>query len=243
VSGEHLDLSVVIACYNEHEILEASVAEVLDVLEDFGRSFEVVFVDDCSRDNTRELIEKIVMTYPSARIRVILHEQNMGRGASVTDGFKAARGAIAGYLDIDLEVSARYIPALVREIEKGAAVATVKRVYALQPRSLDRYILSRGYSALVRKMLDVQIRDTETGYKFFRREALLPVLDAIQDRGWFWDTEFMVRAYHRGLRMVEVPGVYQRRYDKTSTVKGLRDSVRYFGKLWNFRKTFRASGR
>ena len=237
MTEEALDLTVVIACYNEHEILETGFAEVLATLEDFGGSFEVVFVDDKSRDNTRDLIAKIVAARPDTRIRVILHETNRGRGASVTDGFRAARGRITGYLDIDLEVHARYIPSLVREIEKGADVATVRRVYALQPLSLDRYFLSRGYSALVRRLLHVPLRDTETGYKFFRREALLPVLDEIQDQGWFWDTEFMVRAYKRGLRIVEVPGVYERRYDKTSTVKGIRDSVRYFGKLWSFRNT------
>ena len=110
----------------------------------------------------------------------------------------------------------------------GADVATVRRIYAFQLRSLDRYFMSRGYSWLVRRLLGVPLRDTETGYKFFRRERLLPVLDEIQDPGWFWDTEFMVRAERRGLRIDEIPGAYVRRDDKTSTVRGLRDSVRYF---------------
>ena len=72
---------------------------------------------------------------------------------------------------------------------------------------------------------------------------LLPVLDEIQDPGWFWDTEFMVRAEQRGLRIEEIPGAYVRRGDKTSTVRGLRDSVRYFGKLLAFRRQLREAGR
>jgi hypothetical protein len=99
--------------------------------------------------------------------------------------------------------------------------------------------MSRGYSYLVRKMLGTSLHDTETGYKFFRREALMPVLDEIRDPGWFWDTEFMVRAERRGLRVAEVPGAYVRRFDKTSTVRGLRDSARYFGKLLAFRRELR----
>jgi glycosyltransferase involved in cell wall biosynthesis len=237
------EISVVLACYNEEQILASSFQEILGTLEDLGRPWEVLFVDDVSRDGTREIIRSIVESHPSLDLRVVLHEANKGRGATVTDGFRAARGEIVGYLDVDLEVHSRYIPSLVRAIKAGADVATVRRIYAFQLRSVDRYVMSRGYSFLVRRLLGVPFHDTETGYKFFRRERLLPVLDAIQDPGWFWDTEFMVRAFRAGLRVVEVPGAYIRRYDKTSTVSGLKDSVRYFGKLVAFRTALRAEGR
>ena len=75
----------------------------------------------------------------------------------MTDGFRAARGEIAGYLDVDLEVHCRYIPSLVRAIEKGADIATVRRIYAFQLGSLDRYFMSRGYSFLVRQLLGVTL--------------------------------------------------------------------------------------
>jgi hypothetical protein len=124
----------------------------------------------------------------------------------------------------------------VRAIEQGADIATVQRIYAFQLRSLDRYFMSRGYSFLVRRLLNVPFRDTETGYKFFRRERVTPLLDEIEDGGWFWDTEFMVRAGRRGLRIEEIPGAYIRRRDKSSTVRGLRDSLRYFVQLLRFRR-------
>jgi len=236
-------LSVVLACYNEEEVLAASFAEIHEVLEDVGRPYEIVLVDDVSRDRTREIIREMAAAHPAVPIQVILHDVNRGRGATVTDGFRAARGEIVGYLDVDLEVHARYIPSLVRAIEKGADVATVRRIYAFQLRSLDRYVMSRGYSYLVRRMLGTSLHDTETGYKFFRREALMPVVDEVRDPGWFWDTEFMIRAERRGLRVAEVPGAYVRRFDKTSTVRGLRDSARYFGKLLAFRRELRDARR
>jgi len=235
------EVSVVIACYNEEETLETSFRELRETLDDLGRRYELVFVDDLSRDRTRALLAEIKSRNPDLDIQVILHERNQGRGTTVTDGFRAARGEIAGYLDVDLEVHCRYIPSLVRAIEKGADVATVRRIYAFQLGSLDRYAMSRGYSFLVRRLLGVDFKDTETGFKFFRRATLLPVLDAIEDPGWFWDTEFMVRAARAGLRIVEVPGAYIRRGDKTSTVKGMRDSIRYFGKLLAFRRALRSA--
>jgi dolichyl-phosphate beta-glucosyltransferase len=243
MSGSRPYLSVVLACYNEEEVLEASFEEIRDTLLSFGRPFEILFVDDVSRDRTREIVAQIVARHPDLDITVLLHEQNQGRGATVTDGFRRARGSIAGFLDVDLEVHARYIPSLVRAIEKGADVATVRRIYAFQIGSLDRYFMSRGYSWLVRRLLGIGLHDTETGYKFFRLDTVLPLLCEIEDPGWFWDTEFMVRAARRGLRIAEIPGAYIRRHDKTSTVSGLSDSLAYFGKLLAFRRRLPGLGR
>jgi hypothetical protein len=233
-------LSLVLACYNEEELLEESVAEILDTLADFQRPWEIVFVDDCSRDRTPELIQRIVAADATGRLRAIRHERNEGRGKTVSDGFRAARGEIVGYIDVDLEVHCRYIPSLVRALEKGADVATLRRVYLFRPRALDREILSRGYSWLVKRVLGVPLLDTETGYKFFRRERLLPLLEVVRDPGWFWDTEIMVRALRAGLVIREIPGAFVRRFDKTSKVSGLRDSVDYFVKLWRFRRELMA---
>ena len=243
MSGGTPHLSVVLACYNEAQHLRASFAEIRDTLERAGWPFEVVFVDDVSRDGTPEILDEIVAAHPQLALRVIRHERNRGRGATVADGFRAARGEIAGYLDVDLEVHCRYVPSLVRAIERGVDVATVRRIYAFQLRSLDRYAMSRGYSFLVRHLLGVPYRDTETGFKFFRRARVLPFLDEIGDEGWFWDTEFMVRAQLRGLRIAEIQGAYVRRTDKTSTVSGLRDSLDYFSKLWRFRRELRRERR
>lgn len=228
-------VSVVLACYNEAQHLEHSVAEIRDTLEQTRWPFEIIFVDDVSRDRTREILRQIVADNPALDLRLILHQANRGRGATVSDGFRAARGEIMGYLDVDLEVHSRYIPSLVRAIERGADVATLRRIYAFQVRSLDRYFMSRGYSWLVRRLLALPFHDTETGYKFFRR-SVLPLLDEVEDPGWFWDTEFMARAERRGLRVVEVPGAYIRRLDKTSTVHGLRDTLVYFRQLLRFRR-------
>jgi glycosyltransferase involved in cell wall biosynthesis len=229
-------LSLVLACYNEAEHLEASFAEIRDTLAQASWTSEVIFVDDCSRDRTPEILARILTSPAGLELKLIRHERNQGRGATVSEGFRAARGTITGYLDVDLEVHCRYVPALVRAIERGADIATVRRIYAFQLGSLDRYLMSRGYSWIVRRLLALPYHDTESGYKFFRRERVLALLDEIEDHGWFWDTEFMTRAARRGLQVAEVPGAYIRRSDKTSTVRGFRDSARYFAQVIRFRR-------
>ena len=191
-----VDFSLVIACYNEAPIIEASVAETFRVLDAMRWTTEVIFVDDRSRDDTVALIERIIAHHPERALRIIVHDANVGRGATVTDGMRAARGRFAGFIDIDLEVQARYLLPCLLALEQGADVVTALRVYRFGWRSVDRYVLSRGYTWLRRRLIELPVEDTEAGFKLFRRDRIGPVLDACQDRGWFWDTEVLVRAYH-----------------------------------------------
>ena len=231
-----LDLSLVIACYNEEYELVESVRQIVEILDLTRCTYEIIFVDDCSRDRTRELIDQLLIDYRDKNFRKLFHEHNTGRGRTVTDGFRLARGEVIGYLDIDLEVHARYIPTMLLAIRDGADVATAHRIYKVQPRLFHRFILSQGYVWLMRRALGVHLKDTETGYKFFRRERILPVLDEIENERWFWDTEVMVRAVLHDLKIAEVPCLFIRRYDKQSTVNIIADSIDYFKNLWRFRR-------
>jgi glycosyltransferase involved in cell wall biosynthesis len=234
-----IDFTLVIACYNEEPILESSVGETFRVLDALRWTSEVVFVDDHSRDRTVEIIDRIVAAHPGRAITVIRHPQNVGRGGTVTDGIRAARGRYVGFLDIDLEVHAMYLLPCLLALEEGADVATALRIYRFHWRSLDRYVLSRGYRWLSSHVIPPVLQDTETGFKLFNRERILPVVDACRDRGWFWDTEVMVRAHYAGLRIREIPVLFLRRFDKQSSVRPVRDTIDYLQKLWRFRSVIR----
>lgn len=230
------DVTLVVACYNEEPILEASVAETWRVLDGLRSRTELIFVDDKSGDRTRAIIDRIIAAHPDRMMRKIEHERNIGRGGTVADGIRAARGRFVGFLDIDLEVHAHYIPACLAALESGYDVATALRVYKFYWRSLDRYAMSKGYRWLMRRLLGLPLEDTETGFKFFRRDRILPLLDQTEDRGWFWDTEIMARAHFAGLRIVEIPALFVRRFDKQSSLHPLADTLHYLRKLWRFRR-------
>ena len=228
------DLSLVLACYNEERILERSVDEIFLVLDALRSTSKVIFVDDGSGDRTRSVINRLLLDNPKRDLRKIEHVRNLGRGRTVSDGIRAARGRFVGFIDVDLEVPARYILPCLLALEQGYDVATALRIYNLRLGSLHRRLMSQGYRALLRWRLDVPLRDTETGYKFFRRDRILPVLDRALDQGWFWDTEVMVQAYLAGLRIIEIPALHQRRSDKQSSVNVFRDSVLHFRKLQRY---------
>ncbi|HEX2910520.1 MAG TPA: glycosyltransferase [Chloroflexia bacterium] len=233
-----LDISIIIACYNERPVLRDSVTRIVDVMNGskYARSYELIFVDDVSRDNTVDIILELMEKYRDIPMRLIRHERNKGRGRTVMDGFEAARGRIMGFLDIDLETPAHYIPVAILEIERGAEVATALRVYKFLWRTFYRQVLSVGYHRLVAAVLRVPLKDTEVGFKFFNRERALPVLLECKDPGWFWDTEVMTRSYFSGLKIVEIPTLFIKRYDKQSSVRPLHDSLEYFRKLRHFQR-------
>ncbi|MFY9343683.1 MAG: glycosyltransferase, partial [Planctomycetota bacterium] len=229
------DLSVVIACYQEEGHLVESVRQLTATLDATGRTYELIFVEDKSRDRTAAIIAELVRGH--ANRRAVYHAQNVGRGGTVTEGFLLATGRIVGFLDIDLEVHCRFLPAVLAAIDAGADGATAFRHYSvgLRPTAVIRHVLSRGYRWLFRRTFDVPFRDPETGFKFFVRDRIVPVVKRTRDVGWFWDSEVMILAHQAGLRVVEVPCRFERRFDKQTTVRICRDVWRYLVAMRAFR--------
>lgn len=225
-----IDLSLILPCYNEAGLFTDSVRRIRETLDASRLSYEIIFVDDHSADNTPALIKK-------TGLRAVFHSINMGRGKTVTDGIKAAKGTVVGYIDIDCEVSPVYIPEMVTLIlQKKADVVIGKRFYRTSPSSIFREVLSRGYQWLSDKMIGTGGLDTETGYKFFARRKIVPILSKTEHPGWFWDTEIMVFAKRAGLKIIEVPVLFLRRFDKHSSVNIIRDTMDYCVHLWRFRR-------
>lgn len=230
-----VDVSIVVACYNEVPHLMDSIKTIMDVMEQTRYSFELILIDDCSKDNTREVIKEIALKWQD-KVRYLFNEKNLGRGGTVTEGIRMGRGRMVGFLDIDLETHARYIPSCLLALENGYDVATAWRIYKLRIGILNRWALSRGYNWLMRKMLDVNLKDTETGFKFFNKQRILPILDEVKNTHWFWDTEIMALAYYKHLNIIEIPTLFVRREDKKSTVRVMPDVWGYLKSLISFRK-------
>ena len=232
-----LDVSIVIACYNEAGHLKQSVSEVRAVMDQTRYSYELIFVDDCSQDGTRDIIRDIASRSPD--VKVLFHEANQGRGGTVSDGIRLSEAQYVGFLDIDLEVHARYIPTMILALQNGCDVATAYRIYRVTLRKLVRHVTSYGYRYLSRAVLEHKLLDTETGYKFFNRARILPTLAKTRDRGWFWDTEIMVYAWRNGLNIQEIPCLFVHRFDKKSTISLHKDIWDYLVNLYRFSKRIR----
>jgi glycosyltransferase involved in cell wall biosynthesis len=216
-------LSVIVPVYNERATLEALVGRVRAV--DYGMPLELVLVDDCSSDGSRELCEKLAATHPNV---VAAHQEpNRGKGAAVRRGFELATGDYLIVQDADLEYDPQEIPKLVALLERDIAdVVFGSRFLAAGPHRVLYFWHSIGnklLTTLSNMLTNLNLTDMEVGYKAFRREVLAG-FELREDRFGF-EPEFTAKVARGGWRIYEVPiSYYGRTYEEGKKI-GWRDGI------------------
>jgi glycosyltransferase involved in cell wall biosynthesis len=167
-------------------------------------SFEVIVVDDGSRDGSAEAVEQARAGDP--QIRVVRHARNQGYGAALRTGLRAARGRLIFFTDADLQFDLRELESLLAHADRFDVVAGY-RVRRRDP--WPRRVLAFGWGAIVRAVFGLRVRDIDCAFKVFRRE----VIDAIpiESLGAFVNTEILLRAERLGFRIHQVPVGHRRR--------------------------------
>lgn len=234
-----IDLSVIVACYHEEPHLVRNVLILNNLLKLTSLRYEVIFVDDASRDETRLEIHKCLelLRYAGVPCQAAYHDQNQGRGATIRHGMTLAKGEIAGFLDIDLEHKPDAIPMLMTRFRHESCDVIVGRRYFDAAEMHPLRLLSHlTYRKLVHGLLTLPVGDTEAGFKFFRMKTCRSVIASTKDLGWFWDTEIVHHSQLMGLTVVEHPIIFTRDPSKKSTVRVFRDSWRMFRALLDYKK-------
>jgi dolichol-phosphate mannosyltransferase len=191
------DLSVVIPVYNEEASLSPLWAELRGVLESLGLAFEVVFVDDGSRDRSAEIIRALRET--DQRVRLVRLKANCGETAATDAGFKAARGARVVVMDADLQNDPGDIPMLLSHLDQWDAV-TGWRVDRAAGDNLVRRLSSRVANRIRNWVSDETIQDSGCTFRAFRRECLR---ELVLYRGFHRFIPTLLKM--RGYRVIEVP--------------------------------------
>ncbi len=204
-------VSVVIPAFNEAEQIERTLLETVAAMERIGHPYEVIVVDDGSDDGTAELVAGVAAGL--SRVRVVGHEVNLGKGSALIRGAVAAVGDLVLFVDADLEVHPRQFALLHDELEaRGLDVAIGSK---LHPDSRIEYtsyrrLLSVGYYLLVRLLFRLPVRDTQTGLKLYRAEALRRVIPRLVVKRFAHDLETLVVLRRLGYTIGEVPVVVTR---------------------------------
>ncbi|MBU4374035.1 MAG: glycosyltransferase, partial [Euryarchaeota archaeon] len=155
---------------------------------------------------------------------VHLHsDERLGRGRALNRAFKASKGEILGYIDVDLATDMKYLRELIQSIRDGYDFATGSRMLPESnvKRPFKRGFASKGFNFLARFVLGSKLYDHQCGFKSFKREALFGLMDDVKDTHWFWDTELYVRAQHAGFKVKEFPVEW--RHGGTTKVDLIRD--------------------
>lgn len=204
-------LSVVIPAYEEERRLGPTLDAVLGYLDtgEAGPSeaVEIVVVDDGSRDGTAALVRE--RAERDRRIRLISLPQNRGKGAAVRTGFLAARGDLVLFSDADNSTPIAELRKLRRAVDAGADVAIGSRALPESDVRVRQHAvrqrMGETFNAVVRVIGGLEVRDSQCGFKLFRRATTLQVFERQRLDGFAFDVEILHVARRLGLRIVEVP--------------------------------------
>lgn len=231
------ELSIIVPAYNEEKRLPSTLDRIRDYVAANGLDAEVIVVDDGSSDGTAKLVEE--RRAQMADLRLVPNGGNRGKGYSVRHGMLEARGRVALFTDADLS-------APIEEAGKLIAVLNDADV-ALGSRALDRSLIAVHqsrlrelagilFNAMVRLMTSVNFRDTQCGFKAFRRERSQIVFEQQRIEGFGFDAEILFLAKRHGLRAMEIPVRWA--HDPATKVHVFRDSLRMVADLlrirWNW---------
>ncbi|HEX8998039.1 MAG TPA: glycosyltransferase family 2 protein [Ktedonobacterales bacterium] len=199
--AEIQQVSVIIPVYNEAK----TILEVVRRVQSQSNVGEIIIVDDCSTDGTRELLKRTA--FPES-VRVFYHDQNMGKGAGIRTGVKAASKDIIIIQDADLEYNPTDFPIVLRPILDGVADVVYGSRFLGIHRSfmLHHYLGNRFLSAVTNLLYNNMLTDMETGYKAFRA----PIIKSftIRSNRFDFEPEITAKVLKRGYRIYEVPIYY-----------------------------------
>ena len=198
-------VTVVVPCFNEEATLEATLDELVGALVDAPFTFEVVVVDDGSRDRSAEITRAYAHRDP--RVRLVKHRQNQGSGQAIWSGIQSAAGEYVIYVPADGQFDHGEIPRFVEAAEAGADIVIGFRL------SRDDYTAYRLLSSFVflqlcNTLFDHQFQDVNWVHLW--RTSIFDELEP-RSRGVFFLEEILVRSRALGKRVAEVPSVYRPR--------------------------------
>ncbi len=215
-----MKLSVIIPVYNEKNTIEEIIHRVLNV--EIGLEKEIIVVDDCSQDGTRDILEGL----NHLNIKVYFHSKNQGKGAALQTGFSKAEGDIILIQDADLEYDPREYPILLEPILDGRADAVYGSRFLGGPHRVLffwHYIGNRFLTTFSNMLSNLNLTDMETCYKAFKRETLNKI--TVKSKRFGFEPEITTKLAKLKCKIYEVPISYSGRDYSEGKKIGWKDGI------------------
>jgi len=219
-------VSIVIPAYNEGARLGPTLDRVLEFVRGQAWDAEVIVVDDGSRDRTADLVAEYARS--NGIVRLIQNPDNCGKGYSVRNGVLNSRGAFVLFTDADLSSPIEEAVKLLEALYAGADVAIgsrwVRSELQTQRQSVARQVMGRAFNLLLRILLRLDFKDTQCGFKAFRRSSAKILFSLQRIEGWGFDPEILFLACRFGLKVAEVPVMWA--HDEGTRIHPLADGAK-----------------
>ena len=194
-------LSYFFPAHNEAANLEGLVDEALAVLPDLADTFEIIAVDDGSRDATATIAERLAEHHPGV-VRLVRHPVNLGYGAALRSGFAAARYELVAFTDGDRQFKVADLGRLTARLAAADQPDVVVGFRIRRADPLVRTLYARAYRLANRIFFGLRVTDVDCACKLFRRTALEPI--RVESGGAFFSAELLIKLQAEGASVAEV---------------------------------------
>lgn len=229
-------LSILIPVYNEEKSLKKILTATTGLPID---KYEVIIVDDASKDGSPQIIKKFVTKFQSKNVSIqhFRHPVNKGKGAGIQTGLKHATGNYFVIQDADLEYDPNDIPALLLKASEGNHDVVYGSRFLGQMKNMPKanYLANRGYNIMLRLLYKTSITDMHTCYKMVRTSLMREM--KITSNGFDYATELISKILKRGITVQEVPVSFSGRTKKEGKKIDVMDGIECTYKLLRFRFT------
>ena len=191
-------LSLVLPAYNEEANIKIVVDEALEELPKNFARYEVIIVDDGSKDNTPQIADELAAEHPDY-VRVIHHSPNKGYGAALTTGFRAAKGDYLMFMDSDRQFKPEDIALLAPYVNRADIVAGYRKK---RNDPFYRFLIGYTFNTVVTVLFGIHLRDIDCGFKIFKADVLKNI--DLTSPGALINTEIHAKAQRQGRSIVEV---------------------------------------
>ena len=223
-------ISLVMPAHNEADNIEPTVAEAVPALDAVSDDYEIIVVDDGSKDDTAGVTRRLMETEP--HLRLVQHPVNKGFGAAVLTGFTSATKGWILYTDADRQFVLAELATFMPFTDKADLIAGYR---APRRDPFLRVLYGKGWSMLCTLFFGYTVRDVDCGFKLLRREIIDQLAGKISSRGATFSIEWLVRAKRAGYRFVELPVTHRPRVAGSQSGARLKVIVRAFRELFRLR--------
>lgn len=226
-------LSIVMPAYNEEKLIYQSIMKTLDIVSGFVREIELIAVNDGSKDNTKAEILRAVRK--DKRVRLVTSDKNRGKGNAIISGVSQAEGKYIAFVDADLELNPAQLEGYLKKmLDDNADVVIGCKFHKGSKLKLPFKMKSNKYVLLYNayNIISSYVKDTQTGLKVFKAEAIKPIGHLIMNTGFAYDIELLVAMHRRGFKIAEMPVEVVFVRDKGVNRIGIKDCVRAFADTW-----------
>jgi glycosyltransferase involved in cell wall biosynthesis len=228
-------VSIVIPAYNEAARIEETLERVMDCIRSRSWDAEVMVVDDGSTDQTPEIVRRWMLE--DGRIRLVRNPGNRGKGYSVRNGLLQGAGDIVLFTDADLSAPLEEAELLFEALDGGADVAIgsrwLDRKKQTMHQPLYRRFFGRCYNMLTRRIMGLPYKDTQCGFKAFKREAAQKIFRLQTIERWGFDPEILFIARRLRFEVVEVPVSWG--HDARTRMSYLKDGMKMLQEMAQIR--------